>query len=73
MSVHVYNYGLVCASVCAPKDMPVEEVEHEATAQHPTGLAHGWKKSDDDTFSGGEPNPCECNSDSERRHWLLNC
>jgi hypothetical protein len=69
----VYTAGLVAASVCAPKDAPVEDVEAAANAQHPTGIDSGWRKAADATFKGGEPNPCPCNSDPERLHWLLSC
>jgi hypothetical protein len=67
-----YAVGLVCASVCAPKDTPIEEIERVVSGQHPTGLDHGWQKSKD-SFRTGDPNPCPCNDDPERLHWLLNC
>jgi hypothetical protein len=69
--VKPYAVGICRASVCAPKDTPIEEVEREVNGSHPTGIASPWRKSDDDAFSGGEPNPCPCNSDPERLHWLL--
>jgi hypothetical protein len=71
--ITVYRAGLCFASVCAPKDAPIEDVEAAANRSHPTGLDHGWRKADDATFSGGEPNPCPCDSDPERLHWLLSC
>jgi hypothetical protein len=71
--ITVYSAGLVAASVCAPKDAPVEDVEAAANAQHPTGIDSVWRKAADATFKGGEPNPCPCNSDPNRLHWLLSC
>lgn len=73
MSVHVYTFGLVHCSVCAPKDMRREQVERETDLAHPTGLDHGWKISHEPTFKGGEPNPCQCNDASDRLHYLMDC
>ena len=71
--VMVYSFGLCYASVCAPKDMEGEKVAEEADYVHPTGLDHGWSVSDDKNFRSGETNPCECNHEADRRHWLLSC
>jgi hypothetical protein len=71
--VIAYGVGIVYACACAPKDTPIEEVEAAVNEQHPTGLSHGWAKSSDETFSGGQSNPCPCNSDPSRLHWLLSC
>lgn len=73
MSVTVYTFGLCHCSVCAPKDMPPHEVEAGANIAHPTGLDHGWRVAGVSTFKGGEPNPCECNSDKSRLHYLMVC
>lgn len=70
--VVVYTSSLLSCSVCAPKDMPIEEVVKAAERSHPCGSAKGWTKSADATFAGGEPNPCPCNVfNEERQHWLL--
>lgn len=72
--VEVYHVGLVCLSACAPKDMPIEEVESLINVQHPTGIASAWRKSKDPTFKAGEPNPCPCNDHPDGRvHYLLEC
>jgi hypothetical protein len=71
--VQVYSVGVVCASACAPVDMPREEVERAVNAQCPTGIASRWQISTDETFANGDPMPRECNSDPGRQHWLLNC
>ena len=70
---NVYIWGLVHVSICGPKGAADEQVERAANRLHPTGLEHGWKLSKDPTFSGGQPNPCECDQDPDRRHWLLDC
>lgn len=71
-SVQAYSVGICTASACAPADMAGEDVAHAVNGQHPTGVGP-WKISDDPVFSGGQPNPCECNTDPGRKHWLLNC
>ena len=71
--VIVYSAGLVCCSACAPKSLTNEEVEAAVNAQLPTGLDHGWSISEDATFKTGQTNPCECEDDTTRMHYLLNC
>lgn len=68
-----YKVGLCFASVCAPLDMPIEQVEADTNSAHPTGLDHGWKLSDSPEFLGGQSNPCPCEHDPARQHWLLSC
>jgi hypothetical protein len=72
MSVIVYTFGLCHCSVCVPKDMPRDEVERGANTAHPTGVTP-WKISDEPTFKAGEPNPCQCEGDSTRQHYLMVC
>jgi len=67
---NVYSYGLCFASVCAPLDMPEEEVVRQVNLSHPTGLDHGWKKADE-PFRTGEPNPFDAGDCGW--HWLLVC
>ena len=69
----VYTWGICHASICGPKDATDDEILIAADELHPTGLDWGWKLSDNPTFSGGQPNPCECDADPDRRHWLLDC
>jgi hypothetical protein len=69
----IYTIGIVACSVCAPKGMSIEEVTAELNNESPTGLDHGWRLSDDKTFSGGEPMPCDCNVNSDRIHYLFVC
>lgn len=71
--VTLYSRGIVYASACAPKDMEGEQVAEAANGIYPTGLDHGWAISKDATFKSGETNPCKCDQDQSRRHWLLSC
>lgn len=66
-----YNIGFVCASICT--NMTVEEATEELNAQHPTGISSQWQPSEDKTFVGGQPNPCPCDQDPNRKHYLFNC
>lgn len=70
--VEVYKVGLCYLSACAPKALDKPDVEMAVNDQSPTGLDHGWSVSDE-PFSGGQTNPCECNHDAARQHWLLSC
>jgi hypothetical protein len=68
-----YASGLCCMSVCADKRLTREEIERLANLQSPTGIGSPWKISSDDHFRAGNPNPCPCNVDGSRVHYLLNC
>jgi hypothetical protein len=69
--VIVYAEGIFYASVCAPSDMPGEQVAAEVQSERPAGTRNGWQVSDDETFRTGEPMPCACDKDHRRKHWLL--
>lgn len=71
--VIVYASGIVACSACAPKTMDRAEVESQVNAKVPTGLDHGWSISPDEKFKSGQPNPCQCEDDESRVHYLLNC
>ncbi len=73
-SVVVYGGGPICISVCAPKEMTVEEVAEQVNKQRPTGISSEWRVDKRPTFRGGKPNPCPCDMRPEiRLHWLLSC
>ena len=42
-------------------------------SNYPTGLAHQWDFSKDEKFTSGEPNPCPCEQESGRTHYLFDC
>jgi hypothetical protein len=71
--VHIYANGIFSCSVCAPKDMAREEVERKVNLANPAGTQRGWLVSDDKAFASGESNPCTCDQDEGRQHWLLDC
>ena len=71
--VTVYSNGIIACSVCVPKGMPRDEVEDCVNIVNPTGTNGRWAISEDETFSAGDPNPCQCNDDTERLHYLMNC
>lgn len=72
-TVNVYALGIVCASVCAPEHLDAEQVADALNRQEPTGISSRWRVSDDPQFRSGQTNPCPCEQDSSRRHWLLSC
>ena len=66
------SVGLCCASVCT--SLPIDEALAWVNTQHPTGLSGRWELSEDDKFSSGESNPCECNDHpATHKHYLLEC
>lgn len=65
--------GIVCCSVCVPKGMSREVIERKVNEQTPTGIGSRWAVSADQHFATGEANPCICETDTERMHYLLNC
>lgn len=69
--VEIYSNGLIYCSACADAELTSEEVAQSVNALNPTGLAEEWVPSPDATFRNGEPNPCACNTDAARKHWLL--
>jgi hypothetical protein len=71
--VEVYSWGLCHASACAPDNLDGEAVAEAVNAKLPTGIESRWQISDDETFKTGCPNPCLCDQDTSRKHWLLVC
>jgi len=69
----IIHEGLCYLTACAPKEMTGPEVEADIRRQAIAGTSAGWRLSDDRTFSGGQPNPCECDQDGSRKHWLFAC
>lgn len=74
------HWSLIYKVMCAPKAWDAEKVSAQATADDPPGTsANRWVCSDPSTmdlpddhpFKAG--NPCVCNDDPDRRHWMVNC
>lgn len=67
------SVGLVCVSVCAPKETPPADIEAWINGESPTGISSPWRISED-AFASGQPNPCPCDQEpGTRLHYLLNC
>jgi len=70
--VEVYAVGLVHLSACAPKDMPAEDVVANVNLLHLTGISSRWKIHEGG-FKTGHNNPCVCEQDASRLHYLFVC
>ena len=68
-----YAEGPCMASICAPMGLTAKEIVAQANHHHPTGISSPWKIADDSTFRSGDPNPCPCERDPQRVHYLLSC
>lgn len=68
----IYGIGLVYCSVCVPKDWEPSKVENTVNAERPTGISSSWRLSKG-CFKSGLSNPCSCNEDADRVHYLLSC
>ena len=69
----VISSGLVCCSVCVPKDWDAERINTAVNANNPTGISSQWSIADED-FAEGQKNGCACDQFPEaRKHWLLTC
>lgn len=63
----------LCAmAICADSNCSLKEIEDFANQTNPTGINSPWKISENN-FADGRTNPCECQQDSGRKHYLLNC
>jgi hypothetical protein len=71
--IDVYSLGFCTLSVCVPEGMTVEEITADVNKLHPTGISSEWSIAADPTFHTGEPNPCVCENDPRRRHYLMHC
>lgn len=62
--------GLCYQSVCVPEAWDHERILNNVM---PSGTRHGWQISKDHHFHTGETNPCECEQEDGRMHYLLVC
>jgi hypothetical protein len=70
--IEPYAIGIVSASVCAHKDVTLDQVTAFLNREHATGVSP-WTFAEHEAFSTGEPNPCKCNLDEQRLHRLFHC
>jgi hypothetical protein len=71
-NVIIYAKGLCCCSVCVPQQLTSSEIKKNVNYMNPTGINSLWKISSE-KFSSGDFNPCKCNTDKNRLHYLLTC
>ena len=71
--VDIYSKGIVHCSVCAPRDIPIGEVEELTNMQNPTGIESRWQLSGDKEFASGQSNPSACDELDGNLHWLMVC
>jgi hypothetical protein len=69
--VEIYSEGLLSMSVCSK--LSPEETVARVNQINPSGTENGWQISSDKTFRQGASNPCVCEVDPDRKHYLLNC
>lgn len=69
--IYIYVVGAFYASACAPASMEGADVAAAVEKHSPCGTESGWTVSPDPHFGGGETNPCQCEEDPDRKHWLL--
>lgn len=68
--VVIYSSGLCYCSVCADANIELSQLTESVNRQHPTGIKSDWELAEE-SFSTGEPNPCECPDDESRIHILI--
>lgn len=72
-TIEIYSHGIIACSVCAPKRLARRTVERVVNELNPTGIATKWKISKDEKFRTGQTNPCVCEDDPKRLHYLMEC
>lgn len=66
--------GLCMAWFCAPKSMPMEEVQRLVTLHHPSGTSAGWiLEEDPDNPEPRLVSPGRCDMPGDRHHWRAIC
>lgn len=72
MSLMIYAQGPLSMSVCTDYASR-KAIVAQANKVNPTGIESGWTIAKDKTFATGEPNPCDCEQQSDNKHYLLHC
>lgn len=68
----ILSIGLCYMTVCTNVESPID-IEKLANAEHPSGVSSPWRLSTDKNFATGHTNPCACEHDGGRKHYLLSC
>lgn len=71
--IMIYSNGILACSVCVPKKLSKRVIERAVNELNPTMTSTRWKISKDKTFRTGESNPCKCNEEPGRLHYLMEC
>lgn len=68
-------WGLIFHIICAPHDMPVEEMMEQTNRLYPTGIASKWVLANPPPKEGAwrDTNTLPCPDCAKRFHYLLNC
>lgn len=59
--------------VCAPKSMPMEEVQAAVDKMPAAGTSHGWQVEKREHDNWALQSPGLCSENSNRQHWLCSC
>lgn len=70
MSLIVISEGICQKSVCVPDNWDKEKILANAGT---SGIDSEWQLSSDTHFKTGETNPCSCDQEAGRKHYLLVC
>lgn len=67
--INIYNTGICSLSACVPKGYNIKDITKGINALAPLNV-NTWEKSEE-SFSSGHSNPCECQKDVTREHYLF--
>ncbi len=70
--IRIYASGVIHLSICVPENMDREAIVEEVNRMSPTGIRSQWQISEE-PFRTGESNPCVCEEDNTRKHYLMVC
>jgi hypothetical protein len=68
--IEIIAEGLCYQTLCVEKDVTKEEL---SSFQRTSGTIRGWQLCEDPTFASGHSNPCICDQDRNRMHYLRDC
>lgn len=70
--VTIYSSGMCCCSVCADVAVSIEAITEAVNRDNPSGTKNGWSLAKRD-FALGDKNPCACNEQKGKLHYLFSC
>jgi len=73
-AINVIDVGDMMCAVCAPIGMQREVIERRINQHYPPIDGPPWRIAPDLYYEGERlDNPCACESNDQRQHWLLKC